>query len=130
MVLEAAERGEVEIVVSALTLAEVLWMKNSPRLPAEERQRIRDFFKREYILVVDVNRRVAEMAQDVVWKHSVKPKDAVHVASALLARAEYLDTFDGELIKLSGKVGGNPLLHMGHPGVTTQQDLFQGPRPP
>jgi len=122
-VVDRAERGEVEIVVSALTLAEVLWFKGGPKLPKETSELIRAFFRREYILVVDVTRRVAERAQDIVWEYNVKPKDAIHVASALVANAERLDTFDAGMIALSGRVGGSPPLIIALPDLAAQAEL-------
>lgn len=122
-VLDAAERGEVEIVVSALTLAEVLFVRGGERIPVQKRDKIRDFFRREYVLVVDVTRRVAELAQDVVWERGVKPKDAVHVATALIAGAQFFDTFDDGLRRLSGTLGGSPALAIGPPAPPEQQEI-------
>lgn len=121
-VLEAAESGEVEIVVSTLAMGEVLFLREQS-LPRKDRDKIRDFFKRDYIIAVDVTRQIAEMAQDVVWDHGVEPKDAIHVASALYAKAIELNTFDGTLLALDGKIG-NPRLVIKQPDWETQHRLF------
>jgi predicted nucleic acid-binding protein len=99
-VIEAAQEksGSIRIVVSALALAEVLWLKNAPRLGKEKERKIKNFFKHEYIVVVDVDTRTAELARELVWDHNVRPKDAIHVATAILRKAEQLDTFDDELL--------------------------------
>lgn len=49
--------------------------------------------------VYDVDRTLAERARDVVWNYGVKPKDAIHVATALDAQVDQLDTFDEGLLK-------------------------------
>lgn len=108
--ISRAEGGEVLIVTSALTLTEVLWRRGGPKIPEEKAEVLRRFFRRSYIRVRNVTRSVAETAQDVVWQHGVKPKDAVHVATALDARVPTLETFDTDLVKKTGTIGTPPLV--------------------
>jgi len=108
--LERAERGEALIVTSALTITEVLWMRRGPTIPRTKADLLRRFFRRSYIRVRNLTRAVAEAAQDIVWDHSVRPKDAIHVATALDAKVPTLETFDEVLLKRSGMIGGVPLL--------------------
>jgi len=61
-----------------------------------------------------VTRSIAEAAQDVVWNHDIKPKDAIHVATALDAKIAVLETFDENLLTKSGTVG-NPSLTIRKP---------------
>lgn len=121
-----AERGELVLVTSALTIAEVLKLKGANPIPTADRDKVRQFFEREFITVYDVDRTVAEKAQDVIWDYGVAPKDALHVATALSVgrkiQLEQLDTFDNGLIQLSGKVGGDPPLKIGRP--VFQRGLF------
>lgn len=88
----------------------------------EVEQKIVDFFENEYILVVDVDRKAAEEARKISRQHAVKPKDAVHLATATLAKLEIFDTWDGGLTKLDGKVG-NPPLRISHPRWEGQPQL-------
>lgn len=115
-VIGEAERGNVRIVTSALTIAEVLWPKDSALLPREKAEVVQRLFQHEWIVVRDIDRTVAEHARNVVWDHGVKPKDALHVATALDAGVEQFDTFDGPLIDLSGQIG-NPPLVIGKPNL-------------
>src|SRR5262245_35914657 len=78
-VLDAAERGDVMIVTSALTLAEVLWIKGTPKLDSSKRDTVSSFFRNGYISVRGVDRFIAELARDVVWDNGVHPKDAIHI---------------------------------------------------
>jgi predicted nucleic acid-binding protein len=108
--LKRADLGEVVIFTSALTIAEVLWMRGAPAIPQEKADIVRRFFRRSNLRIRNVTRGIAESAQDLVWNHSIRPKDAIHVATALEASAVALETFDEGLIGKSGQVGTPPLL--------------------
>ena len=103
--LGRAGDGEVLIITSALTIAEVLWLRNAPPIPKQKAELVRKFFRRSYIRVRNVTRIVSESAQDLVWDNGIRPKDAIHVATALDAKVVALETFDEPLIKKSGSVG-------------------------
>lgn len=107
--IHEAEAGRLKIVTSALTIAEVLWLTGKQPIPKSNRETIRKFFEHEWIAVFNVDRSIAEAAQDVVWDYNVHPKDAIHVATALDAHVEQLDTFDGPLQQLNESIGSPPL---------------------
>jgi predicted nucleic acid-binding protein len=104
-VLELAERGKVLIVTSALTLSEVLALRGKRRLPPNPKmkKKVIDFFKNEYIAVQNVTREVAELSRDLVWDDGIKPKDAIHVASAIAACVSVFETYDRPLIRKGNK---------------------------
>ena len=113
-VIQAAEEGKTLLITSALTLAEVLWLRGRPPIPPEDAEAVQRFFAHEYIAVVDVDRTMAEEARKLVWSHGIAPKDAIHVATAIDVEVDRMETFDGALIKKSGIVG-NPPLEIGRP---------------
>ena len=121
-VLQRAGRGEVLIVTSALTLAEVLWMRGLPRLPNDKAEIVQKFFRRSYIRVYNVSQKLSEAAQVLVWENSIKPKDAIHVATAIHLSVDALETFDRKLIGKSGTVGV-PLLLIREPEAAAQGRL-------
>ena len=123
-IIDLAEKGEVEIVTSALTLAEVLYLKPHKKVPPADAKKISEFFKQDYILIVELDRVIAEDAQKLFWNHStLDPKDAVHVATAIKVHADTLDTFDGNLRKLTGQMGSPPL-SIGKPDKPQQSLSF------
>ena len=67
---------------------------------------VRDYFDNDYILLVSVDKRVADYARGLMLAgHArLKPADAVHLATACIASAEEFQTFDGDLLALDGKV--------------------------
>ena len=120
-VLSLAARGDVEIITSALTIAEVLHLRGRQPIPADKRQQVIDFFKRSYIIPMSITRRIAEDSCDLVWDHGIDPKDALHVITAIKAKVDVFNTFDQPLIGKSLKIG-NPKLLIETPKVT-QGDL-------
>ena len=126
-VIESAEAGDMRILTSALTIAEVLWIRGRARIPADSAAKIEAFFRHEWIVVRELDRFIAEEARALVWRHNVAPKDAVHIATALRRDVpiEQLDTFDRKLIGLSGRLGEPPLL-IGKPGIGPPLPLLDG----
>lgn len=121
-VISAAERGEIQIVTSAVSLTEVIKLnKGLPiEIPKKDEDKIVAFFQQEYIVVVQVTRLIAEDARSLIWQFpSLKPKDALHAATAVYAQAhsgplEELHTFDRDFLPLDGKIG-TPALKMKEP---------------
>jgi predicted nucleic acid-binding protein len=123
--LARATAGEVLIFTSTLTLAEVLWKKSAPPIAKDKADTLRKFFRRSHFRVRNVTRAISEAAQDLVWDHGIKPKDAIHVATAIDAKTSWLETFDEFLLKKSGKVGATPLM-IRKPIPPAQGKLFTG----
>jgi predicted nucleic acid-binding protein len=121
-VIKEAEAGRVEIVTSTLTIAEVLWLKGQPRISADKAILVERFFEHEWIVIYNLDRAIAERARRLVWENNIRPKDAVHVVTALDAGVEQLDTFDQDLHAKSGTVG-NPPLAIGRPNLPQQLSL-------
>lgn len=127
-VLRAAEAGRLRIVTSSLALVEVIKLKSHEKLPPDKEPMIRAYFKQPYIIIRELDRKIAESARDLIWAYNVPPKDAVHVATALhTPGVVQLDTFDtGDLVKLSGKLGDPPLVIGFPPIIEEQLDLLEG----
>jgi predicted nucleic acid-binding protein len=110
LTLERAEAGEVGIITSTLTIAECLWLRGSVPIPRNRAQIVRQFFRKSFIRMRNVTRKTSELAQDLVWDHAVRPKDAIHIATALEAGVPVIETFDEPFIKKSGLIGSPPLI--------------------
>jgi predicted nucleic acid-binding protein len=106
-VIRAAEKGEVQIVTSTISLTEVIKLNKGPIvLPVSVEKTISDFFKQEYIVLVQLTRFIAESARSLIWSYpSLRPKDAIHAATALYAGIVDLDTFDKDFLPLDGQIG-------------------------
>lgn len=123
-VIRAAEKGDLRIVTSGVTLTEVIKLKGRPPLKAEQEALINKFFQHRYILVRNCDRFVAEYARQLIWEYpALKPKDSIHVATAIKTRLPVLDSYDDGLLALDGKVG-TPALRIGEPHVPEQLSLL------
>lgn len=121
-VLQRFENDELQLVTSAFTLTEVLYIKGGSKVTKEKSEKICRFFEHPNIVVVNVDRYIAEYARTLVWDHSVRPQDAIHLASAVVGKVPILDTFDTKLIGLSGQLG-NPALEIVKPNLSYQAEL-------
>lgn len=94
----------------------MLHIKGRNPIPADKREQVIKFFKRSYIVTMSITRRIAEDSRELVWDYGIDPKDALHVASALAAKVNVLNTFDQKLLNKSLAVG-NPKLKIEIPIV-------------
>ena len=106
-----AEEGDVRIITSALTIAEVIYLKPNDKIDRKKSDDICKFFENEYIVIVNIDRKIAELARNLLWDYkALRPGDAIHIASAIKAKVDVFDTFDDYLINLSGAISVPPLL--------------------
>lgn len=75
-VINAAQKGNLIIVTSSLTLVEVIHLRGHPRLTEDKEQTIRGFFAHEWIVVRQLDRRTAEEARTLIWREGIDPKDS------------------------------------------------------
>ena len=95
--LAAVDRGEVTLVESTAILAEVQpehSMDN--RAHTRAREAVRALLESPATELVDVNTVVARKAGDLRVKHGMATWDAVHLATALLAKVDVLIVRDGK----------------------------------
>jgi len=94
-----AQKGQLVIVTSTLTSAEVIYSKGVPKMDIAKRPRIRNFFRDSFIVQKPLTRKIAELATDVVWDCSIKAKDAIHVATAAYYGIAVIHTYDEDLLR-------------------------------
>lgn len=103
--LTDAKEGATHAITSALTIAEVIKLNGEAGyLPESTHETIKRFFQHPWIYVVSVDRRVASQARRIAPQLSLKPPDAIHLATAQLYSAERFFTFDTHFLRLSGQV--------------------------
>lgn len=103
--LAMIERGDAQLVESVIVLAEVY--KRSTHPDQSERQRqdallddIRAKLESRDVILLDVTPPVARKATELRAKHGLKLPDAIHLATALLNRCDWLVTLDRDFPQL------------------------------
>jgi predicted nucleic acid-binding protein len=109
--LDEAEEESVMIVTSSFTPVEVLKLKGQKPITRADKDKVRDFFKKDYFRWVDLSHLVGETAQSLIWDYpGLFPKDAVHLASAIVfekissLKLAAIHSYDKDFIKLNGKL--------------------------
>lgn len=96
-----AHLGNIKFLTSTLTIAEVLNLQGAQSpIPVEKREAVRNLFRNEWIVPKGLSRRIAELSQELVWAHGVKPKDGIHIATAIIWGVPQVYSYDGNLTKL------------------------------
>jgi predicted nucleic acid-binding protein len=126
-IVDQIDRGQATLVTSAITLTEVLESTLTP----EQRHQFELTMKRPSTVVMNVDMRVGQLSSQIRGHHrqlgmSVKTPDAIHVASALLAKVDALHTFDPDLLRFNGNAGGHQVTICKPIGLQTVMAL----RPP
>ena len=127
-IIEEAERGETEIIVSVFAQIEVV--KIDSALTEEEERMIREFFGRPYILAAALDPFVAQTAREIIRAstasaniRSVKPKDAVHVATALRWEVPVFESYDDVLMD---GIKAHPEILPGGASLTLRHPTYEG----
>lgn len=117
-ILESAERGECVILTSSVTFVEVVHYGRRLGVTQDVEEEIKDFFRREFIEVVSVDRLVAEAAREMLWRvPALKNKDALHFATAYQFEADVLETYDSDLLTLDGQAIGGREVRVAEPHI-------------
>ena len=123
-VLRLAEQGKIKIVRSAITLAEVVKYRGTPRLDQRRQAMIRSFFDQPHIEVRDADRYITEAARNLMWTHGhLDTMDAIHLATAAAMGVALIESGDNDFLKLGGRIG-RPPMEIRKPGSKTQVPLI------
>lgn len=113
-IIEQAQRGELEIMVSALATIEVAYLKGYS--DADSEAKIQEFFSRNYVIHVAIDMPIAEIARKLIRKYhnaygyKIRPPDAAHLALAIQWKVPILETTDPDLLRLNGMEGTPPVV--------------------
>ncbi len=126
-IIECSQRRDCRIITSVITSVEVL----QATIPAGVDTLFHGLMRR--ISRVGVDTKVAQLAHDIRNHYQVsgsgkklKTPDALHLATAILHRADEFHTFDADdLIPLSGNVAGHKLTICKPKATSPQLDLRQ-----
>jgi predicted nucleic acid-binding protein len=111
-VLDRARAGELQIVTSTFTIAEVVKRKCGPEkvgVGEDEDDPFTELLKQDFVILVnadwDACTRARGLYREFCDQGLKKPQDALHLATAVVENVDEMHTFDGDdLLKLAGKV--------------------------
>lgn len=114
MILEAGLQGAVELYTSSVTISECLHTGDGTNISDEIKRLFRSILTSGKILsLISADLFIAERARDLRWDDNItlKPLDAIHLASAIDAECEEIWTGDhfGKQDKEARKVLSNDL---------------------
>ena len=108
-----SDSPRVQICTSILTIAEVVKPKNCVGLTPEKDKEIDDFFDNDWIIAVNIDRATMREARSLQRQYKMKTKDAIHIASAMFAEVDVVETYDEDLLlwnnKIPNPIGPTPL---------------------
>ncbi|MFY9782377.1 MAG: type II toxin-antitoxin system VapC family toxin [Acidimicrobiales bacterium] len=94
-VLDAADKGLIQIVASTFVVTEVIRIKGeSGYLTEDKESAINQILTSDKILFVELDLTLAFEARRLARVHNLKVVDAVHLASAFRAKADILFRYD------------------------------------
>ena len=121
-IIDGAERGELDIVVSTIAMIEVAYLRGFDDEDSE--MKIRELFSRDYIIPVALDTRVSAIARGLVRKYregpKINPPDAGHLATAMQWQVPLLETTDPDLLRLDGREGD--------PKIIIREPMYNGPQ--
>lgn len=120
-----ARKGEIRIVTSVLSHAEVVYIKKDDQNAEEDIRQINQYFESKWVTRLPVDTSTAKVAAGLIRAHGVKPKDAIHLATAKHQRVDAMCTYDGfgdgdGMLALDRQLDGLRIL-------TPQSYLYRGP---
>jgi predicted nucleic acid-binding protein len=99
-ILAAADRGEIQIVASALMELELTGRGDEAKADLQLAA-----LSRSSVITVGADGPVVRLARKLRMKHRLKSMDALHVASAVIGRADVFLTRDHKVGKLPSDAG-------------------------
>ena len=101
-IFDDAEGGNLTFVISTMVHAEVA--ASSTKVTPWEVVELRRALSQSYFEPVEVSIPIAQLASDLAREHRFKPTDAVHAATCVHKRVQWLLTIDDKLLRADRKV--------------------------
>lgn len=97
--LQKIQQGEEQAATSALTFDEVFWSikKRKPELASETCQALLNFPNLE---IIPTDRELALSALKIINEYNLAPRDALHAATAIAAKADCIVSTDPHFDKI------------------------------
>jgi len=111
-----AEKEQIIIVTSVVTLTEVTRIKNAGIISDELSDKILEYFENPYIAVRQLDRELAKDAHRLCRRLNLMGLDGIHLATALERKVDVLYTYDSKKQRRNGLLGWDGKLGTGSVG--------------
>jgi len=102
-ILESAKKGELTLYTSYITMCE--WAKIKGEYASEAEDKIAEFLRNPWIHLVTIDFAISRITRDLVRRHKLNVRDAIHLATAIHLKVDTLHTYDSkDLLTLNGKI--------------------------
>jgi len=101
-ILRSIEEGKTKGVTSLLTWDEVVWVVWKLIGYEYALKASASMLRMPHMSFVDVNERIISRAHDLVERYKLKPRDAIHVSTALLVGEREIVSDDAEFDAVKG----------------------------
>lgn len=100
--LADAEEGRVELWAPAVLLVEVSrWSRDGDPADPDDRDKLEDFLEQPWLKIMEIDRRLARVARDVVATTAVRTGvDALYIATAKLLGITTVYSWDSRLLSV------------------------------
>jgi len=98
--LDMIRKDAIHAMTSALTWDEFVWVLQKEMDVKTAKIKGREFLSFPHLHIIDTTVSLISKAQDILEQHGVKPRDAIHLATAIVSGAGTFATFDSRLSSL------------------------------
>jgi predicted nucleic acid-binding protein len=95
--LDTIRKDVVHAMTSVLTWNEFVWVVRKQMDETTAKIKGREFLSFPHLHFIDITASLVSKAQDILEQHGVKPRDAIHLATAIASGAGTFATFDSRL---------------------------------
>jgi len=99
--LQQVVRGEIKAVTSTLTWDEFVWIIKREIDRETSNQKGQEFLRFPNLIFEKVTLNIVKKAQDLLLKYSIRPRNGIHLATALINKMENFVTFDSDFDDIS-----------------------------
>ena len=103
-ILREGELNRIQIYTSYLSVAEVVKKRvQGLRRLSNEEEAISALMDQPFVTYIALETAVSTYSRYIVWDCGIQPRDAIHVASAIVSRCDLIYAIDGGVVGLSGR---------------------------
>lgn len=110
-IIRSIEDGRIVAATSALSFDELVWAVKKERGEKDGTMAGEIFLNTRELTIMDVKQETLNNALSLVKKHHLNPRDSIHLASALMTKADYVVSEDRDFDAIT-EIKRKPILRV------------------